>query len=146
MAVWIGLDTGEHTGLAVWDGSARTFRVVATLPLWKALEEVKRWQYACLMQGVPLVVIFEDARKRKWLPRERNVAEYRGRLMGAGSVKRDATIWEEALTAWGVPFQAVAPAAGRTKWNPDYWAKVTGWTGRTSEHARDASLLVFGRR
>lgn len=146
MAVWIGLDTGEHTGFAVWDGTSGRFLEVATLPLFRALEEVKRWHYACLMQGVPLFVIFEDARKRKWLPRERNAAEYRGRLMGAGSVKRDAAIWEEALEAWHIPYQAIAPQAGMTKWNPGYWAKVTGWTGRTSEHARDAALLVWRRK
>lgn len=146
MAVWIGLDTGEHTGFAVWDGAARKFLAVATLPLFRALEEVKRWHYACLMQGVPLFVVFEDARKRKWIPRERNVAEYRGRLMGAGSVKRDAAIWEEALEAWHIPYQAIAPRPGMTKWNADYWAKVTGWTARTSEHARDAALLVFQAR
>lgn len=146
MPVYIGIDPGEKTGFAVWDGASRAFREVATLPLWKALEEVKRWNYACASQGRALLVVFEDARKRNWFPAERNNAEYRGRLMGAGAAKRDARIWEEYLEAAGITFEARKPQAGMTKWNADYWAHITGWKGRTSEHARDAALLVFGRR
>lgn len=145
MAVYIGIDPGEHTGLAVWDGASRSFREVATLPLWRALDEVRKWQYACTAQVVDLIVFFEDARQRKWFPQERNNAEYRGRLMGAGAAKRDARIWEEYLTDNRIAFRAVKPQPGLTKWDADYFAKVTGWTGRTSDHARDAALLVFGR-
>ena len=145
MAILCGLDPGSHTGMAIWDGASRSFREVATLPLHRALEEVKRWHYTCLMQGVEFRVIFEDARQRTWFPKDRNSSEYRGHLMGAGAAKRDAAIWEEFLTAMHIPFTAQKPQAGTTKWNADYWAKVTGWTGRTSEHARDAALLVFQR-
>jgi len=147
VAILIGIDPGEHTGIAVWDGASRKFLEVATLPLWRALEEVKRWHYAVLLSPKPIHfrVVFEDARKRTWFPAERNNAEYRGRLMGAGAAKRDAKIWEEFLDANHIPFEAVKPRAGMTKWNADYWSRMTGWTGRTSEHARDAALLVFQR-
>ncbi|MBO7681536.1 MAG: hypothetical protein J6T17_02145 [Clostridia bacterium] len=146
MAIWIGIDPGENTGLAVWDGSLLRFREVSTLPLWRAMEEVRRWHYSCTVQQVPLLVVFEDARKRTWFPAERSSAEYRGRLMGAGAAKRDARIWEEFLDAAHIPFEARKPQAGLTKWSADYWSHVTGWKGRTSEHARDAGLLVFGRK
>lgn len=145
MAICFGIDPGEHTGIAVWDGASRAFREVATLPIWKAMEEVRRWNYACIAQCVPFYVVFEDARQRKWFPQERNNAEYRGRLMGAGAAKRDARIWEEYLTDNRIPFRAVKPQPGLTKWSAEYFAKITGWQGRTSEHARDAALLVFGR-
>lgn len=148
MAIWCALDPGENTGLAIWDGASRCFREVATFPLWKAMEEVRRWHYACMMAEKPVAffVVFEDARLRTWFPKEKNNAEYRGRLMGAGAAKRDARIWEEFLNAHRIPFEARKPQAGLTKWDADYWAKVTGWKGRTSNHARDAALLVFGRR
>ncbi|MBR1575873.1 MAG: hypothetical protein IJ654_05415 [Bacteroidales bacterium] len=90
-------------------------------------------------------VVFEDARKRRFFQRERTEAEYRGHLMGAGSVKRDATIWEDALTDYGIPFEATPPRRGLTKWDATAFQRATGWTGRTSNHARDAALLVFGR-
>lgn len=139
MAIWIGIDPGEHTGVAVWDGAQRNFVTVVTLPLHRALELVRGWQ------NVRPCVIFEDARQRRWFPRERNASEYRGRLMGAGAAKRDAAIWEEFLKDNGIDYEAHRPQAGGTKWSADYFARVTGYTGRTSEHARDAAVLVYGR-
>ena len=140
--IWIGIDCGEHTGLAVWDSDAGKFLRVETRPLYRALEIVRDIHRN---EGRYVRVVFEDARQRKYLPRERNAAEYRGKLMGAGAVKRDARIWEEFLTDYHIPFDAVPPRAGLTKWNADYFAAVTGWTARTSEHARDAALLVYQR-
>ena len=148
MAILIGIDPGEHTGFAVWDTTTHTFLQVQTLMLHQAMDEVRRWNYACLLaeKAIPFAVIFEDARQRTWFAPERNNAEYRGKLMGAGAAKRDARIWEEYLTDNRIAFQAVKPQPGLTKWDADYFAKVTGWTGRTSDHARDAALLVFGRK
>lgn len=147
MAIYIGIDPGENTGMAVWDSASRSFLEVATLPLWEALEQVKRWHYACLLAPVQvdLLVVFEDARQRTWFAPERNRSEYRGKLMGAGAAKRDSKIWEEFLEGQHIPFRAQGPRPGGTKWNKEYWYQVTGWKGRTSEHARDAALLVMGR-
>ena len=142
MSILIGIDPGENTGLAFWDSREGKFLALETLPIHQALVKVMMWMDNV---GHDLKVIFEDARQRKWFPREKNVSEYRGKLMGAGAAKRDARIWEEFLTDYGIPFTAHKPQAGGTKWSADYFAQVTGWTGRTSEHARDAALLVYGR-
>ena len=139
--LYVGIDCGEHTGFAVWDSTRGEFLRVETLHLSQALIEV----YDLHRSGEPVHVVFEDARQRKWIPRERNESQYRGRLMGAGSVKRDATVWQEFCEDNGIPFTARAPQKGMTKWSPQSFASVTGWAGRTSEHARDAALLVLGR-
>jgi hypothetical protein len=65
--------------------------------------------------------------------------------MGAGSVKRDCAIWEDFCRDLGIDYIPVPPQAGLTKWPADYFNKVTGWKGRTSDHARDAALLVYGK-
>lgn len=66
-------------------------------------------------------------------------------MQGAGSVKRDASIWEEFCTDYEIPFRALPPIKGGTKLQPDYFKALTGWKGKTSEHARDAAMIVFGR-
>lgn len=142
---YIGIDTGTHTGLAVWNGALRRFEVVETMPLHRALLCVHEYQERCADLGVPLTVVFEDARQRKWIPQERNNSEYRGRLMGAGAVKRDAVIWEEFLTDYKITFEKRAPSKGLTKWNQEQFERLTGWKGRTSNHARDAAMLVYQR-
>lgn len=141
----IGLDPGKHTGLAVWDTKAHTFTFVDTLPLHRALEIVKAYGLNLDTRG-KVRVYFEDARQRKWLPKDASSSEYRGHLMGAGSVKRDSVIWQDALTDWGIPFEMVPPRPGATKWDAATFARITGYKGRTSNHARDAALLVFGRK
>ena len=140
--IYVGIDTGEHTGVAVWHSDEKRFISIATRPLWAALQDVLALK--ATYGGV--TVIFEDARQRKWLPRERSASEYRGKLMGAGAVKRDAKIWEEFLKDNEIPYMAIPPRVGLTQWSADNWARVTQWQGRTSEHARDAALLVYGRQ
>lgn len=140
---FIGIDPGVHTGFAVWDAHLGKFVEVETFHICQALEKVGAYRKS---YDGDIEVIFEDARQRRWFPSERNNSEYRGRLMGAGAAKRDAKIWEEFLEWRGIKYTAQAPHAGGTKWNKEAWEKITGWKGRTSEHARDAALLVFNRK
>ena len=141
--VWIGIDPGVHTGVALWDGDRLT--IVETLPLHAALLRVKFLAELYSFNGNGVTAYFEDARQRKWYGHN-TASRDRARLQGAGSVKRDCTIWEEALTDWGVPFVKVPPKNNMTKMNAQYFARLTGWEGRTSEHARDAAMLVYGRK
>lgn len=140
--IYIGIDTGTDTGLAVWDTRAQRLTDVRTLKIHQAMEMVLD-----IVEGVGgnALVVFEDARQRKWIPAEGTLSKWKGRAMGAGSVKRDASIWEDFLLDKRIPFEKVPPRPGLTKWKADYFAHVTGYKGRTSEHGRDAALLVWGR-
>lgn len=141
--LFVGIDTGRSTGFALWEGGCQAFDAVATLRIHEALERVRRLHAA---YGDDMVVVFEDARLRRYLPRERSSSEYRGKLQGAGSVKRDAAIWEDFCEDLGIRYEAIAPRKGLTKWDADTFRRITGWEGRTSDHARDAALLVYGRK
>lgn len=136
--LYVGIDTGKHTGLAIWDG--KQFLELDTMPIHAALNRVGILRFS----HDPVKVYFEDARLRKWYGTH-TAEKDRAKLQGAGSVKRDSSIWEDALTDWGIPFERVAPKNNITKMNADYFARLTGWTGRTSEHSRDAAMLVWGR-
>lgn len=138
MGLSIGIDPGVNTGLAVWDG--QQFCEIVTASIVGAMKIVL--DYAATH---PVTIYTEDARQRTWLPREKNLSEYRGRLMGAGSVKRDSQIWQEFAEYYCIPIVLLPPRKGATKWDADYFARVTGWTKRTSNHARDAALLVYGK-
>ena len=138
MSILVGIDTGRHTGFAVWDTEKRQLDFVDTIPIHEALLRIWSQRHA------NVEVYFEDARQRKWYG-TKTAKEDRNKLQGAGSVKRDSTIWEDALKDWGIPFHAVAPKHNTTKMTPEYFRALTGWKGRTSEHSRDAAMLVFGR-
>jgi hypothetical protein len=132
----IGIDPGTKTGVAIWHRPSRELIVVETMMIHKAMELVRRHLEAA--GGVRVVI--EDARKRKWFGD--NAAS---KQQGAGSIKRDVSIWEDALKDWGIDFELVAPKKGLTKVTPERFQLLTGYKGRTSNHSRDAALLVVGR-
>ena len=136
-----GIDPGVKTGLAVWDLSKKALVRVST-------ENIILAQMAVvdLHESGGVEVWFEDARKRTWFGgRDANQAKYgAGVREGAGSIKRECGIWEEFCCAHGIKFKSVKPASGATKWSAETFRRITGWEGRTSVHARDAAVLVFG--
>lgn len=141
--IFIGIDPGVHTGIAVWDASEKKFAAIKTMKIHQALQAVSKIMDSGFDRRNEVKVLFEDARKRKWIPKEKSVAEFKGRAMGAGAAKRDATIWEDFLTDRGIPFEGIAPIKGMTKLSAEQFRQLTGWEGRTSNHARDAAMLVF---
>lgn len=137
----VGIDPGLHTGLAVWDTSSRQFLDIRCSGIVDAMDYL---QHLREERGIGLVV-FEDARQRTWIPRERDIAQMKGRAMGAGSVKRDCSIWEEWCTSRGVQFIATKPRNGMTKLSDEAFRGITGYDRRTNNHGRDAAMLVFQR-
>lgn len=138
--VIVGIDPGVNTGLAVWDTATRQFLDVRTSGIVDAMRYLEKLQ---VESGIDLV-IFEDARQRKWIPREKDAAQFKGRAMGAGSVKRDCSIWEEWCRANGIRYECHPPRQGMTKLTSLYFQGITGYDRRTNEHGRDAAMLVFG--
>ncbi|MEG2267679.1 MAG: hypothetical protein RSC68_25555, partial [Acinetobacter sp.] len=59
--------------------------------------------------------------------------------------KRDAQIWEDWCKEQGYLYKMIHPAANATKKKATDFFRMTGWKGRTNEHARDAAMLVFQR-
>ena len=135
----VGIDPGQNTGLAVWDTVSRAFLDIRCSGIVDAMRYLSELQSE---RQIGLLV-FEDA--RKWLPREKSLKEFKGRAMGAGSVRRDSAIWEEWCRTFAIPFVAVPPRAGMTKLSDIQFQGITGYDRRTNEHGRDAAMLVFGR-
>lgn len=130
--VLIGIDPGTNTGFAVKDRDG--FKVVETLTIWEALNRVKAWK------GVvenSLFVRVEDARLRTWFG---NTGSEKWK--GAGSIARDCSIWEEFLTAEKIAFEMVHPQNVKAT-TPEQFKSLTGWTKRTSIHAREAAWLIL---
>lgn len=131
----IGIDPGTNTGFAVKDLKTGAFLEIKTTGIIEAMKSVERYLDAHGRDN--LYIVFEDARKRRWFGKKGKES-----LQGAGSIKRDCSIWEEFCTYKNIQFIAPAPAKGKTKYPSEYFNKLTGWKHRTSEHARDAAILI----
>lgn len=128
----LGIDPGTNTGVALWDAELQRFDIVTTLPVHLALDLVGQY-----LPAIP--VIFEDARQRTWFGNTGREV-----LQGAGAAKRDARIWEDFLEDKGAVYIARKPSSGSTGWNDEKFRRLTHWGTRTTEHSRDAGVLVFG--
>lgn len=132
----VGIDTGTQTGFAEWSRFYKSLMAVESCKIHQAMSRVK------ILQGLNddrLFVRVEDARLRTWFGKTGPEV-----WKGAGSVCRDAKIWEDFLTDMGIAFELVAPKNNWTKVTHAYFTKLTGWTNPTNEHSRDAAMLVYG--
>lgn len=132
----IGIDPGTKTGVGVWDRTEKGLLEVTTLSCILAQQFVLN--YKCVNTDVCLII--EDARKRKWFGKNSEK-----KRQGAGSVKRDCSMWVEFCELNKIPYRLVHPKRRATKIKAAEFRTLTGWTGRTSEHSRDAAMLVVGR-
>lgn len=132
----IGIDTGANTGFAIWSTEQKKLVEVSTYTITAAMDRVRE----ITAFGGTVHLYIEDARLRKWFG---NAG--REQLQGAGSVKRDASIWEQFCIENGYAYDLVPPKNNLTKISAESFKNLTGWTGRCSEHARDAAMLVYGR-
>lgn len=132
--IFIGIDPGVKTGVAVWH-PGKGFSAVESMDILSAVALI-----GCFEKNNVFVIV-EDARKRKkFKPTDLNPSKYQG----VGSVKRDCKIIEDFLIKNEIPHQMKHPR--NTKIPAVYFKNLTGWQGRTNEHARDAAMLVFGMK
>lgn len=131
----IGIDPGVKTGFATYSPESKTLDCETT-KIHTAFIFIKT-----LIEKHGLDSIFvrvEDARLRTWFGKTG-----KERMKGAGSISRDSSIWEDFLKDIGVSFEMVHPKHNTTKLKANMFKMLTGYSGRTSEHARDAAMLCY---
>ena len=131
----IGIDTGTKTGIAISVGGL--LQRVDCMTITKAMQLVSEYPAATTK------LYIEDA--RKWIGFNGKTKTTDARLQGAGSVKRDASIWEDWCKENGYQAVFVKPMGKGLKKSAEDFKRITKWEGRTNEHSRDAAMIVYGR-
>lgn len=135
--ILIGIDTGVKTGYAhSIDG---VLQEVSTQTILSAQDKVLSIRDEAAQSDVKLVVCIEDVRKRTWV--DHSIGKER--LKGVGSVTRDCSIWQEFCERNGLRHILVPPSNIDTKRSAEDFEMITGWTARTSGHARDAGMMIY---
>lgn len=131
----IGIDPGINTGMAIYNRQTKKIeKIFPALSMSDAQEHL-----LSLAQEYPgnILVIVEDARK-KIVPRKFRKPE---RAYGAGHVRAMCLMWDDFLSRNGFSYMMVTPRGIKlSKWDLE---KYTGYVGLTSQHGRDAAMLVF---
>jgi hypothetical protein len=130
--LYVGIDPGVKTGIAIWDAYNEVFTDIATTGIIKAMEVVSELHG----NGRIIEIRLEDARMVKY---KTNPAA----AQGAGSVKRDCKVWEEFFKHIGVEYVLRRPDKKISKLDAKAFQMITKVEARTSNHARDAAMLVY---
>lgn len=131
----IGIDPGVNTGIAVWNSKEKKFETIFTCGILQAMEKISPYP---VFHSTLFTI--EDPNKRIWFGNSG-----REKLQGAGSIKRDFSIWEEWFKANCVDFIVVAPKDVKTKLDADKFKAFTKCELKTNQHGRDAAMMVFGK-
>jgi len=134
----IGIDPGTKTGVAVWDCLLKDFTMIGTFAVVEAIDKLR----PTLLKRSDVLIRCENP--NTWKPfGNMSRKESDSRLQGAGSVKRDFAIWNEVASYYDVAFEPVKLQGTLKKLSPETFGRMTGYKKRTSEHARDAAMLVY---
>lgn len=136
----IGVDPGRNTGVAVYDRQTDDIILARTVGFWALFREV-------LSHYPPdqADVIVEDARLNKPTFAKENDAGDRKRekiSRNVGSVQAESRLIIEGLRLMGYNVKAIRPLG--EKWDARTVERITGYSGRISEHARDAIRFCYG--
>lgn len=139
----LGLDPGVTTGIAAVaaDDPRRVLLVASAAPL-DVLHRLTAWA----ADGRLVAATVEDATKLPLYARHgaANRGERDRIARSVGTVDCLTTLYVAALEGLGVPVVCAEPVRA-AKWTADDCARLTGYTGRSNEHGRDALRHVWGR-
>jgi hypothetical protein len=135
MRYCIGIDPGVRTGLAVWDRQDRRFDLLTTSNIDDAWSKIQAYDPEVT------AVYVENPNLRTWFGNSS-----RERLQGAGSVKRDYSVWKRRLDSSDYYWTAVDPKSVLSVDSDRKFRTITRYSGKlTSQHARDAAMMVYQR-
>ena len=141
---FIGIDPGIKTGFAVWCSINKQFDVIKTATFWEVYdeitEELSSWEYESDLLTACIVIEDPGQNKTTFQRRTNNKGMQRiSRNVGANC--REATLLIERFIELDYTVLPVRPTA--SKLDAKAFKRMTGYTKRTSQHGRDAAMLVY---
>lgn len=133
----LGIDPGSHTGLATYIGG-KLVHLDTIAPVEIAARIELAW---------PTRVVFEDSRllSYTWTQvKSRPAALKMARNVG------EVDAWCKLIVAvceqFSIQAHGISPKWKGAKVNAERFEQVTGWTGASNEHTRDAAMVAYPYR
>lgn len=150
--IYVGIDPGVKTGWAIYSSSRRKLIDVRTksfLQVLVAANEIEVGVHEIIDEDDEVIFCIESPGLNKpTFPRNvnRRVIERISRNVGANC--REAELLISCIGEYGFRVIKCRPKRNklsRGKMKAKEFQRLTGYEGRTSQHGRDAALLVWGR-
>ena len=127
----IGIDPGKNTGIAYAENGKITR--LETLNFWGAIKVLENHKHAAIRLELP-------ATKAVWHNGATSKKAIQRTGVNVGSCLREAELIYEYLVMNGFNYRVVKPQG---KIDAKRFNLVTGWTGQSNQHTRDAGMLAL---
>lgn len=132
MAKIIGIDPGTHTGMAiVLDGKLTDLH---TCSFWECIAQID------IHSDAELIVLELPNTRTVWRHKKMTDRTKSKVSVDVGCVIREAELIIEYLRLNDINFKTSHPAG---KIDQSLFNRITGWTGKSNQHTRDAGMLAW---
>jgi len=146
--LYIGIDAGVSTGLCLYNPLNKQIINIETTTFWGVIELIETL-LLCRNRNMIKVFVEDPSQNKPVFGRKvfgQNAKKIQKIAQNVGQNKREATLIMEYCERNKIPFQGIKPTKNtHTKLDKDKFQRITGYDKRTSEHGRDACMLVYGR-
>jgi hypothetical protein len=133
LVVIIGIDPGKTSGIAIASDRGELEHVFDG-GFWDVIDTVVNHPGAHVVVELPTT-------KHVWHGAAKTKGAIQRTGVNVGSCIREAELIVDYLKRNNISHKTVIPQGKR---DSAYFSKVTGWSGRTNQHMRDAAMLIFG--
>jgi predicted RNase H-like nuclease (RuvC/YqgF family) len=134
MNIIMGIDPGANTGIAIYQaGKLAELQTVEPHQLVEVIETV-----------MPGRVVFEDSRliSPTWKRGVSNAAQLKI-ARDVGQIDAWCRLIVATCARLGIPAHGISPKHKGAKLDARQFTALTGWTGRSNEHSRDAACVAW---
>jgi hypothetical protein len=133
----IGIDPGVNTGTA--------FYTNGKLLLLQTIEPIDIQSF--ILTSEADLIVFEDSRlqSKVWIP-SGNKAVANNIARKIGQVDALCSIIQETCERYDIKYMRVSPKAKGAKMKAEPFNELTGWSGKSNQHERDAAIVAWQLR
>lgn len=145
--IWIGIDPGENTGVAVWNSTDKVFEQLRTLSFWESIFFLIDYKRLKDNNDIALNIVIEDVTQNKpTFERGANAKANTRISQNVGMNKNDCKRMIEFCEMQDLSILRIRPNKNsNTKLNQQSFENLTKCIIKGSQHSRDAGMLIFGR-
>ncbi len=135
--ILLGIDPGQHTGLAIFDGGRLAeLRTITPVEIDRAITSI-----------MPGRVIFEDSRLQSHLWTTSTAKATLAKIArNVGEVDALCKLIVAVCESLNIPAHSVSPLGKGSKMAADQFQRITGWDGPSNQHCRDAAMVAWPYR
>ena len=139
----IGIDCGKKTGLAIWDTDLNKFDLVKPCKISSCISTIND-EYC---NRSTHIIVEKPRTKAVWHFGKKGISASKTDTIAVnvGMVIRESEIMVEMLEYLGYSVRTCHPI-GKNGNKKDDFKRITGYSGVTNQHTRDAGLIAFKHR